>query len=69
MVKERKNACARRFAALDRFAEPFEWSLPDGEAQFRSVPGAITSILILLLVAIYAGFKAKTLIERSDYII
>ena len=33
------------------------------------MPGAITSIFILLLVGIYAIFKAKTLFDRSDYVI
>ena len=41
--------------------------LPDGETEFRTVPGAILSLIALFLSVVYGGFNFVKLISRNDY--
>ena len=41
--------------------------MPDGEDSFKTIPGAILSIVVFVIVFFYAGFKVQAVAERSDY--
>ena len=41
--------------------------MPDGEDSFKTIPGAILSIVVFIIVFFYAGFKVQAVAERSDY--
>ena len=52
---------------FDLYAQPFRLLLPDKKDTYRTFTGALMSILSLVLVSVYAGFKINTLVRFSDY--
>ena len=43
--------------------------MPDGDSEFKTILGAMCSIIIWILALVYAGSKAITLFKRDDYLI
>ena len=52
---------------LDQFGSKFEFKLPDSKTVFQTLPGAICSIICIVVMLVYAGYKLSTLVERSEY--
>lgn len=59
----------RRFAEYDSFGSSFSMRLPDGEEGFLSLPGAICTIIVVILGLLYSVNKVNTLATRKDYTI
>ena len=41
--------------------------MPDKTKIFKTVPGAICTLILLLTLAVYAGYKINTLVQKSQY--
>ena len=63
----RGTACSRRLLSLDMFGEPFMFLLPDKEYFFSSMPGAICTILLMIISFVFAGYKMNVLAQKSQY--
>ena len=58
--KEKKwqsGRCARYLVGWDSFGQPFNYLMPDGEDSFKTLPGAIISLIVVFVVVVYAGLK------------
>lgn len=63
----KRNACAELLIKIDIFGQPFQFGMPDKKKIFKTVPGAICTILLFFVIAIYAGYKIATLVSKSQY--
>ena len=63
----RRDSCTQKLIKLDSFGQPFTFLLPDGGRQFRTVPGAICTIAMTVVILVFASYKAKDLVAMSEY--
>ena len=65
----KRQSFLRRFVEYDSFGSSFSMRLPDGEEGFLSLPGAICTIIVVILGLMYSVNKVNTLATRKDYTI
>ena len=63
----RRGAWAQKFTKIDVFGQPFEFGLPDKTKLFKTVPGAICTLILMLILMAFAGFKFNSLVQLSQY--
>ena len=63
----KRDYCSKNFVKLDAFGAPFQFTLPDQSKIFKTVPGAICTIAMVLVIMVFASYKVSVLIERSQY--
>ena len=62
------NSWCSAFVKLDLlFWRPFDFILPDKNTKFKTLPGAICTVLVFFAVATYAAIKADIIWHRRDY--
>ena len=61
--------CKNRLIGLDFFGQPFMFLMPDGDSEFKTILGAFCSVIVIILVLIYAYDKFTIFLGREDYII
>ena len=55
-----KSSCSKfgeKALIIDSFGTPFTFLLPDGKKTYKSLLGAILTVLIVLTIAFYAIYK------------
>ena len=53
----------------DFFGQPFMFLMPDGDSEFKTILGAFCSVIVIILVLVYAYSKFFIFLNREDYII
>ena len=48
-----------KFIIIDRFGEDLKFTLPGNRTEYKSLCGSLLTILVFILVAGYASFKAQ----------
>ena len=61
--------CKNRLIGIDFFGQPFMFLMPDGDSEFKTILGAFCSVIVIILVMIYAYDKFTIWLGREDYII
>ena len=64
-----KTNCSKvkdKLLIVDSFGKPFVFLLPNGQKMYKSLLGAISTMFIVLTVAIYAVYKWQLLIDKED---
>ena len=64
-----RKAAYQRFTAGDIFGDRFQMLLPDGKRNYRSLPGAILTYLLFVLLLAYSAQKYLVMVDRKDTII
>ena len=52
--------------SVDTFGESVGFTIGNGQSSYKTIPGALCSMIIYLLILIYGGTKFKTMIKRDD---
>lgn len=66
MTKTGLAKCKDKALIIDSFGQPFTFMLPNGQKRYRSLVGAVMTLITILVVSLYAIYKYNLLIERSD---
>lgn len=62
-----RNTFMKNFVRVDSFGRAFKFTLPDQNRDFKTLPGAVCTIFLFLVLLVFAGFKLDVLITRSEY--
>ena len=62
-----KRGCKQHALKLDIYKESFKLQLPDQVDKYRTMCGAILSVITILLLLAYAIYKVDLLIRLKDY--
>ena len=62
-----RDTCSQNFTKLDSFGQPFQFVFPDKNKEFKTVPGAICTIAMMLVLLVFATYKAAVLVQMQDY--
>ena len=60
-------SCQERFLLLDIYRQPFRLLLPDESGMYRTFMGSMLSLLTIVTVIIYGGYKTNDLVNKRDY--
>ena len=64
-----KTSCGKvkeKVLMADSFGKPFSFLLPNGQKMYKSLLGAISTMFIVLTVAMYAIYKWQLLIDKDE---
>ena len=67
-----KSSCSKvgeKALILDSFGKPFTFLLPDGKKSYKSLMGAILTVLLVLTMAVYGVYKWQILIDREEAVV
>ena len=59
--------CQKGTLKLDLYKQPFRLLLPDEKDEYRTFAGALLTVITVIIVLVYAGFKLQTLLDYKDY--
>ena len=59
--------CQKSTLVLDIYRKPFRLTLPDDQSRYRSLLGAVLTIITLIMTLSYASWKLLTMFEQSEY--
>ena len=65
MSKSNCSKVSEKALIIDSFGRPFEFMLPNGSKKYRSLLGSVLTLIIVLVVALYAVYKLQLLIEHD----
>ena len=66
MPKTDCGKLSEKVLKIDAFGRPFQFVLPNGSKSYKSLSGAILTIILALLVALYAIYKFE-LLYKNEY--
>ena len=66
MSKSNCSKVSEKALIIDSFGRPFEFMLPNGSKKYRSLLGSVLTLIIVLVVALYAVYKWQLLIEKDQ---
>ena len=52
---------------FDLYKQPFRLLLPDGKNEYRTFAGAVLSLVTILVILSYGGFKFTELVSNQNY--
>ena len=61
------DLCQKRTLTLDMYRRPFHLFLPDDQPLYRSFLGSMLSVLTIMLLISYGGWKLTNLFSLADY--
>jgi hypothetical protein len=65
-LRNSENIIARCLKKFDNYGVPVSLNFK-GKETFKTVPGGILSILVMLIIAVFSLLKFKRLIQREDW--
>ena len=68
-MQNKKSSCSKvkeKALIIDSFGKPFTFLLPDGQKMYRSLLGAILTVVIFWVVSFYAIYKWQLLIDKDE---
>mmetsp|Transcript_24759 Transcript_24759/g.30942 ORF Transcript_24759/g.30942 Transcript_24759/m.30942 type:complete len:199 (-) Transcript_24759:1123-1719(-) len=63
------DKCQQKALIFDLYRKPFRLFLPDEQTMYRSLLGVILSVLTVVLMLFYAGWKLLAMFTLTDYIV
>ena len=67
MRKNFNETVCGKITSVDKFGKSSEWILPGSVPIVSSIPGAFCTILLEIILFVYAGYRLQSLYARSDY--
>ena len=59
-MKSNKSSCTKvkeKALMVDSFGKPFSFMLPNGQKMYRSLVGAVLTVIIIVSILLYALYK------------
>ena len=68
-MKSNKSSCTKvkeKALMVDSFGKPFSFMLPNGQKMYRSLVGAVLTVIIIVSILLYALYKWQLLIDKDE---
>ena len=63
-----KSGCGKlgeKALKVDAFGRPFEFVLPNGSRRYKTLAGAVLTVFLALVVALYTAYKLQLLLNND----